>query len=151
MGFHGKARAEASQYFEPEEGGEYKVVVVEVREKTTTAGFPGYSLWLEILDDGPGKGERFWDGIYFSKNNRANGMSYAKLEAASPLINDEFWARDPEFEDIEKALMGSTFSVLVTYDENDRDPAKPWLRCTYIPSDSAGPGDVLDVVEDDPF
>lgn len=141
MGFHGQARATASEYFKPEEGGEYKVVVVEVREKQTAAGYPGYSLWLEILDEGAGKGERFWDGIYFSKNDRANGISYAKLESANALLDENFWLKDPDFSDIEAILMGSTFTAKITYDDNDKDPDNPWLRTTYVPGAGSGSSD----------
>ena len=146
MGFHSKARQEASEFFTPEEGADYKVVVVEVREKETAAGYPAYGMWLEILE-GDGQGERFWDNVFFSANNRANAMSYNKLEAACPTMNDTFWDKDPNFGEIEKALMGSTFTASITYDENDKDPSRPWLRCTYIPSDSPNANDIIDVEE----
>lgn len=147
MGFHSKARQTASSRWEPAEGGEYTVTVVEVRERETKSGFPSYGLWLEVVSDGDGNGERFWDNTFFSANDRANGMSYAKLEAASPHLNEAFWAGDPSSLDIERALMGSVFIARCTYDENDRDPDRPWLRCTYIPSDDVSTSDTIDIEE----
>ncbi len=124
-------RSEAQERWQPEEGGVYTVIVVECRNGETKNGYPSINLWLEIVD-GTDSGERFWDGTYFSANNRANSMAFAKLNAANTSLDDAFWAKDPDETAIESALMGSTFKVQTTFEEN-RDGDRPWLRCTYIP------------------
>ena len=123
-------RADAQERWSPEEGGEYTVVVVEVRNGETKNGYPSVNLWLEVID-GQDSGERFWDGTYFSANGRANAMAFAKLEAASTNLNEAFWGRDPEAEEIERNLMGAKLKVRTTFEEN-KDGGDPWLRCTYV-------------------
>ena len=127
-------RADAQERWRPEEGGEYTVVVVEVRNGETRNGYPSVNLWLEVID-GQDNGERFWDGTYFSANGRANAMAFAKLEAANSSLNDAFWAQDPSEVAIETALMGAKFKVRTTFEDNS-DGGDPWLRCTYIGVDS---------------
>ena len=127
-------RSEAQERWQPEEGGEYTVVVVEVRNGETRNGYPSVNLWLEVIG-GQDSGERFWDGTYFSANGRANAMAFAKLEAASSVLNETFWASDPDAVRIESALMGAKFKVRTTFEEN-QDGDRPWLRCTYIAIDN---------------
>ena len=132
-------RSSAEERWQPEEGGEYTTVIVECRVGETANGYPSVSLWHEVVG-GDDSGERFWDNTYFSANGRANSMAFTKLEAASKEVNEAFWAKDPDGVAIETALMGSKMKVLTTFDENDRNPERPWLRCTYIA-----------LAEEDPF
>tara|TARA_R100000458_G_C8277533_1_gene253094 strand:- start:4625 stop:5044 length:420 start_codon:yes stop_codon:yes gene_type:complete len=124
-------RSSAQERWQPEEGGQYTVVVVEVRNGETKNGYPSVNLWLEVIA-GPDSGERFWDGTYFSANSRANAMAFSKLEAANSSLSESFWAGDPDGTAIENVLMGSKFSVQTTFEEN-RDGDRPWLRCVYVP------------------
>jgi hypothetical protein len=127
-------RAGAQERWKPEEGSEYTVVVVEVRNGETRNGYPSVNLWLEVIG-GEDSGERFWDGTYFSANSRANAMAFAKLEAASPVLTEAFWASDPDETRIESTLMGAKLKVRTTFEEN-QDGGDPWLRCTYIAVDN---------------
>tara|TARA_R100001463_G_scaffold103499_3_gene157819 strand:+ start:4213 stop:4638 length:426 start_codon:yes stop_codon:yes gene_type:complete len=127
-------RSEAEERWKPEEGGMYSVCAVEVRVGETKNGYPAINLWLEVIGNTPDAGERFWDGTYFSANKRGNNMSFAKLEAASKELTESFWASDPDEVAVEQKLMGSTFQVQTTFEEN-RDGGDPWLRCTYLPSE----------------
>jgi|TARA_R100000315_G_C5182366_1_gene105834 hypothetical protein len=124
-------RSSAEERWQPEEGGEYTTVIVECRVGETANGFPSVSLWHEVVG-GEDSGERFWDNTYFSANGRANAMAFAKLEAATSVANEAFWAKDPDEMEVERALMGAKLKVRTTFDENDRDPQRPWLRCTYM-------------------
>ena len=124
-------RAEAQERWAPEEGGEYTVVAVEVRNGETRNGYPSVNLWLEVID-GQDSGERFWDGTYFSASKRGNAMAFAKLAAANPVLDDAFWAKDPDGVAIESALMGAKFKVQTTFEES-KDGGDPWLRCVYVP------------------
>jgi hypothetical protein len=134
----------AQERWQPEEGGEYTVIVVEVRNGETRNGYPSINMWLENIS-GEDSGERFWDGTYFSANGTANNMAFAKLRAASDKLSKEFWDTDPDETQIESILMGAKFKVQTTYEEN-RDGDRPWLRCTYMPiKDSA------DISGDDVF
>ena len=141
--------ASAGERWQPEEGGEYTVVVVDVRKGTTQNDYPSINLWLEVVGEYD-SGERFWDGTYFSASSTANGMAFAKIGAVSTSATREFFAGDPDEADIQGILMGSKFKVNTTYEANDRDPDKPWLRCPYIPlSDSS---DIVDLTKKaDPF
>ena len=125
-------RSSAEERWQPEEGGEYTTVVVECRVGETANGYPSVSLWHEVIG-GQDSGERFWDNTYFSANGRANSMAFTKLGAANSQVSEDFWAKDPEEVAIETALMGSKLKVRTTFDENDRNPERPWLRCTYMP------------------
>ena len=128
-------RSEAEERWKPEEGSQYSVVVVEVRNGETKNGYPSIGLWLEVIGQTTDAGERFWDNTYFSANKRGNAMSFAKLEAVNPELNEEFWAGDPDSHVIESMIMGKTFKAQATYEDN-RDGGDPWLRCTYIPAES---------------
>ena len=130
-------RASAEERWKPEEGGEYTVCAVDVRIGETKNGYPSISLWLEVIDQGPDSGERFWDGTYLSASKRANNMAFAKLESASTQLNEAFWAQEPDDGSIISALMGSKLKVRTTFEVNERDPENPWLRCTYIPLEEA--------------
>ena len=121
----------AEERWQPEEGGQYTVIVVECRNGETRNGYPSVNLWLEVIGE-QDAGERFWDGTYFSANKRANSMAFAKLGAANSNLDETFWAKDPDDTVIQNALMGSKFKVQTTFEEN-RDGDRPWLRCTYIP------------------
>lgn len=127
-------RAEAQERWSPEEGGEYLTVVVDVRLGETQKGYPSVGLWLEVID-GPDSGERFWDNTYFSASKSGNNMSFAKLEAASDDLTEEFWAKDPDEVAIQGVLMGCKVKVQATYEPN-KDGGDPWLRCTYIRTES---------------
>ena len=129
----------AEERWQPEEGGEYTTVVVECRVGETSNEYPKIGLWVEVIT-GEDSGERFWDNTYFSANGRANNMAFAKLAAANPKMDTAYWDKDPDEVEIERALMGSKMKVRTTYDENDRDPSRPWLRCTYIPLDDSAVG-----------
>jgi hypothetical protein len=124
-------RSGAEERWQPEEGGQYTVIVVECRNGETRNGYPSVNLWLEVVGE-QDSGERFWDGTYFSANKRANSMAFAKLQAANSNLDEPFWAKDPDDVAIQNALMGSKFKVQTTFEEN-RDGDRPWLRCTYIP------------------
>lgn len=130
-------RSTAQGRWEPEEGSEYTVIVVEVRNGETKKGYPSVNLWLEVIG-GEDSGERFWDATYFSASDQANNMAFAKLEAANPALNEAFWAKDATPEDVERALMGAKFKARTTYEEN-LDGDRPWLRCTYMAAESATP------------
>ena len=134
----------AEERWQPEEGGEYTTIVVECRVGETQNGYPSINLWLEVVN-GPDSGERFWDGTYLSANKRANSMAFAKLEAASAVLNETFFAGDPSDAEIEQALMGCKMKLQTTYEHNDRDPERPWLRCVYMPLSDASSSDLVDL------
>ena len=45
-------------------------------------------------------------------------MAFAKLEAASSLLNEAFWGQDPDGAEIERNLMGAKLKVRTTFEEN---------------------------------
>jgi len=57
-------RSGAEERWQPEEGGQYTVIVVECRNGETRNGYPSVNLWLEVVGE-QDSGERFWDGTYF--------------------------------------------------------------------------------------
>ena len=141
----------AGERWKPEEGGVYTVCVVEARKGETQNGYPSVNLWLEVVG-GESNGERFWDATFFSASGVANGMAFAKLEAVSPTTNEAVWKGNPDLGQIEGAMMGAKFKTQTTYETNQRDPEKPWLRCTYLPISDSSSSDVIDLEAGvDPF
>jgi hypothetical protein len=144
MASFSELRASAGERWQPEEGGEYTTLIVEVRIGETAKGNPKIGLWHEVVG-GEDSGERFWDNIFFSASSTANNMAFAKIEAACPTANETFFNGDPDETEIERKLMGSKMKVRTTYDENDRDKDRPWLRAIYMATEDQADSDTIEV------
>ena len=119
----------------PPEGWEGTVICVDANYRQTKNGFPSYGLLLQVVG-GEDNEKTFFDNVYFSGNARFNDQSFVKLEAAG--VEADYWKTDPDEENaVPNKLVGLKFNLRATWDPNEDDASRPWLRCTYYPIDGA--------------
>lgn len=124
------------------EDGTYLCEVVTANVKTTKNGFPGFGLFLRVVE-GPSQGLQFWDNMYFSASEQGNAITFSKLAAFG--LDETFWNNGPDVDLVPELLTGKLMTVSVKVKPNEDYPQNPNVNTTYRPAAPQLSDDDLDI------
>ena len=109
--------AEESTEYTPLPEGEYPLVISEAEVVQSSTGKTGFKTVSEVLD-GDHAGRKVFNSFYISPESpKALGIFFRHMSALG--LDSEYFASNPEEDDIADALLGAQYLGVISHTQND--------------------------------